>query len=55
MDQNLQYQQNLNAIVMPVVLRRAPSDRMVDLRPRVPAILEPIPVAEPGKVRRVGA
>ncbi len=55
MDQNLQYQQNLKAIGMPVVLIHARSSRMVDLRPRVPAILEAIPVAEPGEVRRVGA
>ena len=55
MDQNLQYQQNLKAIGMPVVLIHARCSRMVDLRPRVPAILEAIPVAEPGEVRRVGA
>lgn len=55
MDQNLQYQQNLKAIGMPVVLIHARSSRMVDLQPRVPAILEAIPVAEPGEVRRVGA
>lgn len=38
MDQNLQYQQNLKAIGMPVVLIHARSSRMVDLQPRVPAI-----------------
>jgi len=55
MDQNLPHQQNLRAIGTPVVLVLAKSNRMVDLRPLIPAILEAIPMAEPGTVRRVGA
>ena len=55
MDQNLPHQQNLRAIGTPVVLVLAKSNRMADLRPLIPAILEAIPIAEPGAVRRVGA
>ena len=55
MDQNLPHQQNLGAIGMPVVLVFAKSNRMADLRPLIPAILEAVTGAEPGAVRRVGA
>jgi hypothetical protein len=54
MDQNLPYQQNLEAAGMPVVLVRARSNRMADLRPLVPAILKAIPSAKAGEVLRVG-
>ena len=55
MDQNLPYQQNLQAIGMPVVLIHAKSNRMTDLRPLIPAMLEAIAGAQSGVVRRVGA
>ena len=55
MDQNLPHQQNLGAIGMPVVLVFAKSNRMADLRPLIPAILEAVTGAESGAVRRVGA
>jgi predicted nuclease of predicted toxin-antitoxin system len=45
MDQNLPYQQNLQA-GMPVVLVRARSNRMADLHTLVPAILKAIPYAK---------
>jgi len=55
MDQNLPHQQNLAAIGMAVVLVRAKSNRLVDLRPLVPAILAAVAVVRAGEVRRVGA
>ena len=55
MDQNLPYQQNLQALGMPVVLVHAKSNRMADLRPLIPSILRAIEEAQPGLVRRVGA
>jgi len=54
MDRNLAYQQNLEAIGMPVVLVRAKSNRMLHLRPLIPAILDGIARVQPGEVRRVG-
>ncbi len=55
MDQNLPHQQNLRAIGTPVVLVYAKSNRFVDLRPLIPAILTAIAAVQPGEVRRVGA
>jgi predicted nuclease of predicted toxin-antitoxin system len=55
MDQNLPYQQNLRATALAVVLIRARSNRMADLRPLLPAVLDAIAAAKPGEVRRVGA
>ena len=53
MDRNLPYQQNLRAIGMPVILVSARSNRMSDLRPLIPNILEAITAVQPGEVRRV--
>ena len=55
MDRNLPHQQNLTAIGMAVVLVLAKSNRMLDLRPLMPAILSAIAAVRPGEVRRVGA
>lgn len=55
MDQNLPYQQNLSAIGMPVVLIHARSNRMADLRPLIPTILEALDGIVPGELRRIGA
>ena len=55
MDRNLPYQQNVRAIGMPVILVSARSNRMSDLRPLIPTILEAIAAVQPGEVRRVGA
>jgi hypothetical protein len=53
MDRNLPYQLNLQAIGMPVVLVRPKSNRMLDLRPLIPVILDGIARVQPGEVRRV--
>jgi hypothetical protein len=55
MDQNLPYQQNLRAVAVAVVLIRARSNRMADLRPLLPGMLATIAAAKPGEVHRVGA
>lgn len=54
MDKNLQFQQNLAAHPIGVVLIRAPSNRIDDLRPLVPQILAAVAAAEPGNIRVVG-
>ena len=54
MDKNLQFQQNLAAYAIGVILVRARSNRIDDLRPLVPQILDALAGAESGKVRIVG-
>jgi len=55
MDKNLQFQQNLAAHAVAVVLIRAHSNRIDDLRALVPQILDAVAASEPGKIRIVGA
>jgi hypothetical protein len=55
MDQSLPHQQNLPAMQVAVVLVRARSNRLSDLRPLIPHLLAAISTATPGEVRRVGA
>ena len=55
MDKNLQFQQNLAAHAVGVILVRAHSNRLDDLRPLVPQIVDAIAVAELSKIRVVGA
>ena len=55
MDKNLQFQQNLAAHAIAVVLIRARSNRVNDLRPLVPQILAAVAASEPGTIRVVGA
>ena len=55
MDRRLSQQQDLSRFRIRVVLVRAISNRMVDLRPLVPAILEGLSRAKPGTVTTVGA
>ena len=55
MDKNLQFQQNLAAHAIGVVLIRAHSNRLDDLRPLVPKIVDAVAASEPGRIRVVGA
>lgn len=55
MDKNLQYQQQLAGLAFGVLLIRAASNRLVHLRPVVPAILEALRQLRPGELRSVGA
>ena len=55
MDQNLPHQQNLGRLAFGVVLIRAPSNRLVHLRPLIPAIHDALRGLQPGELRVVGA
>ncbi len=53
-DQNLEFQQNLQASRMGVVVVLAKTNRLRDLRPLVPQILDALGRVQPGQVIRVG-
>lgn len=55
MDRSIEYQQNIAAPPFGLIVVRAASNRLVDLRPLVPAILEHIVTTQPGRVQHVGA
>ena len=55
MDRNLEFQQNMSVLPFGVVLVRAPSNRMLHLRPPVPAILAAVATTKSGELHRVGA
>lgn len=55
MDRNLRHQQPLANQTFGVVLVRAKSNRMADLIPLVPAIIDAIEEIKPGELRRVDA
>ena len=54
MDRGLQHQQNLSALRLRVVVVRAPSNRMVHLKPLLGSILNTLESLSPGQVRVVG-
>jgi hypothetical protein len=54
MDRSLEFQQNIPVLPFAVVLVRAPSNRMLHLRPLVPAILDAIALTKAGQLQRVG-
>lgn len=54
MDQNLPHQQNLARLPFGVILLRAPSNRLLHLRPVVAALLAAINTSKPGELQRVG-
>ncbi|HVS00008.1 MAG TPA: DUF5615 family PIN-like protein [Thermoanaerobaculia bacterium] len=53
-DRNLSFQQHLPAFEIAVIVLRALSNRIADLRPLVPALLAAIPNAKQGAVTHVG-
>jgi hypothetical protein len=53
-DRNLSFQQNLGSVPIAVVVLRAKSNRLGDLRPLVPALLAAIESARPGAAQLVG-
>lgn len=53
-DRGIEYQQNLRARKIAVVLIRRKSSRLVDLLPRVPEILKVISELKAGQVAKVG-
>lgn len=52
-DKNLEFQQNLKASGLFVVVLGAPSNKIEDLLPRVPNALDAISRATPGAVERI--
>ena len=54
MDRGLQHQQNLSTLRLRIVGIRAPSNRMVHLRPLVGGILDTLASLPPGQLGEVG-
>lgn len=54
-DANLKYQQNLQKIAVGILVLRAASNDMADLRPLVPAALDALRAFTPGSVVEIGA
>ena len=54
MDRSIEFQQNLTAGAVGVLLVRAPSNRMVHLQPLIPAILDALRAFRPGQLHRIG-
>jgi predicted nuclease of predicted toxin-antitoxin system len=52
-DRNLSYQQDLSSFDIAVVVLVAPSNRLDDLRPLVPRVLEMLPTAKRRAVTRI--
>ena len=55
MDQNLEFQQNLTTLPIAVLVVEAVSNRMEDLIPLVPGILEELDNIPPKSLRKFGA
>jgi hypothetical protein len=54
-DQNLEFQQNIQASGIAVIVLVARANRLKELRPLVPTLLEALERAKPGELIRVGA
>lgn len=54
-DQNLPFQQNLPALTLAVLVLRAKTNRLIDLRPLVPQLLDALAAAQPGTATVVEA
>ena len=52
-DKNLEFQQNLKASGLFVVVLVAPTNKLEDLLPRIPGALEALARAKPGEIERV--
>jgi predicted nuclease of predicted toxin-antitoxin system len=55
MDRGIEFQHRVTSLSFGIVVVRARSNRMRDLRPLVPAIMAAIDAARPGLVQRAGA
>jgi len=53
-DQNLRYQQNLSTLPIAVMVLAAKSNRIVDLRPLIPELLEAMAVLVPRTFNQIG-
>jgi predicted nuclease of predicted toxin-antitoxin system len=54
-DQGIPYQQNLAGLPFAVVIIKAPSNDINDLRPKMPAVLQVLATIQPGQVVQVDA
>lgn len=54
-DQNIEYQQDLSTLPIPVVILVVVNNRIDTLRPLIPSLLEILSSVEPGQLVRVGA
>ena len=52
-DRNLEYQQNLSQVTLGVVVLRARTNRIEDLLPLVPHLLDVLPTMRPGMLAHV--
>jgi len=52
-DQEIPYQQNLSMRRISIVVLCAPTNRLADLRPLVPAVLQALDSIQPGQVTRI--
>lgn len=55
MDRSTEHEQNVSTLPFGVLVLRAPSNRLVHLRPLAPAILSALTALRPGQLRHVGA
>lgn len=53
-DRNLSFQQNLGVLPIAVIVLRARTNRLADLRPLVPVLLAAVNSAQPGAAMFVG-
>jgi hypothetical protein len=55
MDRGIEFQQRISTLPFGIVLVRARSNRMQDLKPLVSSILSALDAVERGRIRRVGS
>jgi hypothetical protein len=53
-DRNLSFQQHIPALRIAVIVLHARTNRLADLRPLVPRLLQALELAKPGEVQLVG-
>ena len=53
-DQGIEYQQNLSGLCISVVVMRAPSNDVDDLRPLLPDVEQALERVRPGEIMQVG-
>ena len=52
-DRNLAFQQNIPQFTIAVIVLQAPTNRLKDLRPMLPKLLQTLPTAPKGQVSRI--
>ncbi|OQW46287.1 MAG: hypothetical protein A4C66_06695 [Nitrospira sp. HN-bin3] len=52
-DRNLAFQQNIPQFTIAVIVLQAPTNRLKDLRPLLPKLLQALPTAIKGQVNRI--